>query len=138
VSATIIVALDRTPAARVVEYAGQLADSGASVCMVVADAATATRLRASGVDPRVRTNALLRAEPAPLPRRLDRIYVALVRPWLLGWRWRRLLADVATAERIVAADMSATTLVWRLSRRYPDIVATTALDPPVAITRSDS
>jgi hypothetical protein len=134
----MIVALDRTPSARVVEYAGQLADSGASVTVVFVDQATVNRLRATGVDARVRTDALLRAEPGPLPRRLDRIYVALVRPWLLGWRWRKLRSDVAKAERIVAADMSATTLVWRLCRRYPDIVATTALDPPVATMRSDS
>src|SRR5262249_44717941 len=106
--------------------------------MVVVDEATATRLRATGVDPRVRTNALLRAEPRPLPRRLDRVYVALVRPWLLGWRWRKLRSDVASAERIVAADMSATTLVWRLCRRHRNIVATTALETPAAILRSDS
>ncbi len=106
---------------------------------MLVDEATVTRVRASGVDPRVRISALLGAEPlGSLPRPLGRLYVALVRPWLFGWRWRTLRSDVTAAERIVAADVSATTLVWRLCRRYPEIVATTALDPPAAVLRRDS
>jgi hypothetical protein len=53
-----------------------------------------------------------------------------IRPYLLSRRFRELLkhVDVATADRIVAADISAVTLAWRLARRFPGPVATTGLD----------
>ncbi|MFE9201839.1 hypothetical protein [Micromonospora sp. NPDC007230] len=52
------------------------------------------------------------------------------RPWLLARRAgatvRRL--DVGSADRIVAGDVSAVPLGWRLARRYRQIPATTAMD----------
>lgn len=54
----------------------------------------------------------------------------IIRPWLLARRWRSIEreVDLGSAARIVAADLGATTLVWRLAKRYPAAVATTALD----------
>ena len=53
-----------------------------------------------------------------------------VRPWLLVryGRGRVEALDLAGVDRIVAADTPAVPLAWRLARRYPDVVATTALD----------
>ena len=60
-------------------------------------------------------------------------------PWVLGRRWRSLRRrlEVAGAGHVVAADLAATTLVWHLARRYPTIVATTALDRPAEPLRRD-
>jgi len=53
-----------------------------------------------------------------------------LRPWILARSARNTLAgiEVGAADRIVAGDISAVTLGWRLARRHPDVVATTALD----------
>ena len=53
-----------------------------------------------------------------------------IRPYLLSRRIRDLVkqVDVATADRIVAADINAVTLAWRLARRFPGPLATTGLD----------
>ena len=54
----------------------------------------------------------------------------VVRPWLLVRRSRPRLAelDLAGADRIVAADVPALPLGWRLARKYPDVRATASLD----------
>jgi hypothetical protein len=54
----------------------------------------------------------------------------IVRPWVLARRGRTAAQafDLATADRIVAADHPAIPLAWRLARRYPQVRATTALD----------
>ena len=54
----------------------------------------------------------------------------IARPWMLARRGRRPVQafDLATADRIVAADYPAIPLAWRLARRYPQVRATTALD----------
>jgi hypothetical protein len=53
-----------------------------------------------------------------------------VRPLLLARAARKGMAalDIGSVERIVAADNAAVPLAWRLARRYPTPVATTALD----------
>jgi hypothetical protein len=134
---TIVVALDRTVSPKVVDYVRGLAAVGKPVCIVLVDEATADRFRSTdGFEPGplLEVRALLAAEPfAGLGPGLGRLYGALARPWLLGRHWRALTTAAASAERIVAADLAATTLVWRLCRRHPHVVATTALDPPVAV-----
>jgi hypothetical protein len=54
----------------------------------------------------------------------------LLRPWILVRRGRKPVEalDLASADRIVAADNPAIPLAWRLAKRYPDVRATTALD----------
>ena len=54
----------------------------------------------------------------------------VARPWMLARRGRASAQafDLATADRIVAADSPAIPLAWRLARRYPQVRATTALD----------
>jgi hypothetical protein len=54
----------------------------------------------------------------------------LLRPWILVRRGRRPVEalDLASADRIVAADTPAIPLAWRLAKRYPEVRATTALD----------
>lgn len=53
-----------------------------------------------------------------------------LRPWLLSRPTRDSLRaiDLASAERIVAGDISAVSLAWRLARRYPDAMVTTGMD----------
>lgn len=52
-----------------------------------------------------------------------------VRPLLLARKFdSRTGVDVAGADLIVAGDLSAVALGWRLARRYPDNAATMALD----------
>jgi hypothetical protein len=53
-----------------------------------------------------------------------------VRPVLLSRRAQgsAMELDLAGADRIVAADEVAMPLAWRLSRRYPGVRTTTALD----------
>jgi hypothetical protein len=53
-----------------------------------------------------------------------------VRPLILSRRARgtAMELDLAGADRIVAADPAAMPLAWRLSRRYPGVRTTTALD----------
>ena len=53
-----------------------------------------------------------------------------IRPVILSRRAQgsAMELDLAGADRIVAADQPAVPLAWRLSRRYPEIRATTALD----------
>jgi hypothetical protein len=53
-----------------------------------------------------------------------------MRPWLLSRPNRRSLGqiDFASADRIVAGDISAVSLGWRLAQRYPHLRATTDLD----------
>ena len=143
----VILALDRGgPTGAVVDHIRALVASEHRVCLVLIDEATVARLPADldALRPSLEARALLAAESdvdvARLVRRsqrLDRLYVALIRPWLLGRRWRTVCQelDVAGAHRVIAADVSAITLVWRLSRRYPDLDVTTALDPPVAASR---
>jgi hypothetical protein len=52
------------------------------------------------------------------------------RPWLLSLRHEQRLAhiDCGSMERFVAGDISAIPLGWKLARRYPKILATTAMD----------
>jgi hypothetical protein len=54
----------------------------------------------------------------------------LLRPWILVRRGRKPVEalDLASADRIVAADNPAIPLAWRLAKRYPQVRATTALD----------
>lgn len=54
----------------------------------------------------------------------------VMRPLVLARRARGPVEalDLAGAERVVAADIPATPLAWRLARRYPDLTVTTALD----------
>jgi hypothetical protein len=54
----------------------------------------------------------------------------IMRPLILSRRGQQRLAelDLARADRIVAADQPAVPLAWRLSRRYPGVRTTTALD----------
>ncbi|NJP32627.1 hypothetical protein [Micromonospora thermarum] len=54
----------------------------------------------------------------------------LARPSVLAKLFGRRLADVdfRTVDRIVATDVYAVTLGWRLARKHPHLVATTALD----------
>ena len=53
-----------------------------------------------------------------------------IRPVLLSRRAQRtaMELDLAGADRIVAADQAAIPLAWRLSRRYPGVRTTIALD----------
>jgi glycosyltransferase involved in cell wall biosynthesis len=53
-----------------------------------------------------------------------------IRPWLLSRPSRKALRaiDIAGVERIVAADLSAVALAWRLARRHRAATATTILD----------
>lgn len=61
--------------------------------------------------------------------RVFMLFYRNIRPLVLARRFRSVTSvDVASADRIVAADISAIALGWRLARQYPDIVATTALD----------
>jgi hypothetical protein len=59
-----------------------------------------------------------------------------IRALLLARRADRSLAglDIAGADRIIAADVHAITLGWRLARRYPRIPATTSLDASLYVT----
>jgi hypothetical protein len=54
----------------------------------------------------------------------------VVRPMILARKARKKLQalDIGTADRIVACDVAAVPLGWRLARRYPKVIATTALD----------
>jgi hypothetical protein len=63
-------------------------------------------------------------------RRMFMPFYRHLRPWLLALRARRALRDVdlTAVDRIVAADVHAVALGWRLARRHPEIPATTALD----------
>ena len=64
--------------------------------------------------------------------RLFMPFYRVFRPYLLARRSRSLekRLELRGVERIVAADISAVALGWRLARRHPDAVATTALDRP--------
>ncbi|MFJ8580594.1 hypothetical protein [Micromonospora sp. NPDC093277] len=71
-----------------------------------------------------------------------RIYIRayrLVRPTVLAKLFRQRLAgvDMSTVDRVVTADVYAVTLGWQLARRYPHLVATTALDLNVSSWRRD-
>jgi hypothetical protein len=57
-------------------------------------------------------------------------FYRVLRPYLLSRRSRSLQrrVDLDRVERIVAADISAVALGWRLAKRNPTAVATTALD----------
>ncbi|MER5455135.1 hypothetical protein ABT008_10140 [Micromonospora sp. NPDC002389] len=62
-----------------------------------------------------------------------RVFVPIyrqARPWLLARAGRATVAtlDVGSADRIVAADVSAVPLGWRLARQHQHVPATTALD----------
>jgi len=54
----------------------------------------------------------------------------VMRPLILSRKGQQRLAelDLARADRIVAADQPSVPLAWRLSRRYPGVRTTTALD----------
>lgn len=144
----VVVALDRKVSRSVVDHVGELLGAGVSVCLVLIDESAVAQFRDAGdvsPHPLLEVQALLPDEQnlrlrRLLPGRLHRLYAAVVRPWLLGRRWRALpvRVDVAAAERLVAADVTAITLVWRLSRRYPHVVATTALDSPAVASRRAS
>lgn len=74
-----------------------------------------------------------------------RVYVKayrLVRPAVLAKLFRQRLAgvDMSAVDRVVAADVYAVTFGWKLARRYPHLVATTALElgAPLRSRRSDS
>jgi hypothetical protein len=64
--------------------------------------------------------------------RLFMPFYRVFRPYLLARRSRSLekRLDLAGVERIVAGDISAVALGWRLARRHRNAVATTALDRP--------
>lgn len=144
----LVVALDRTVSPSVLDHVIVLLSAEVPVWLVLIDEPAVAELRAAGTvapHPLLEVLALLPDEqrqrlPRLLPARMRRLYAAAVRPWWLGRRWRALArrADPAGAERIVAADVAATTLVWRLSRRYPHVAATTALDPPAVGSRRAS
>jgi hypothetical protein len=140
----LVVALEPTPAPAVVGYVADLVDAGIPVGLVLVDEAAVARFRDSGAvpaRPHLDVLALVPDEkslwlPRLLSGRLRRLYSAVVRPWLLGRRWRALDTRAASAERVVAADVAAITLVWHLGRRHPHVVATTALEPPAALRRT--
>lgn len=142
----LVVALDRPLAREVTDYVREWLEVGVPVCLLVADEPTVAAVRAAGslpAHPQLEVRALQPDEDARslarrLPARLRRLYTAVVRPWVLGRRWRSVAAEVnlTSVERLVAADVAATTLVWRLCRRFPHVVATTALDPPATPRRA--
>ncbi|WP_018588159.1 hypothetical protein [Salinispora arenicola] len=92
----------------------------------------ATRL-SSRVGPLRRTAKALerrhRRVAGAFQARYDRAY-ELARPSVLARLFGQRLAEVNFREidRVVATDVHAVTLGWRLARRYPHLVATTALD----------
>jgi hypothetical protein len=55
----------------------------------------------------------------------------VVRPLLLARRGHRAVTglDLASVDRIVAADAQAMPLAWRLARRHPGVRVTNALEP---------
>lgn len=154
----VIVALERTVSPALARHVADLVDAGVPVCLVLVDEAAVAQFRAacrSEICRQLRDSGAVPARPhcdvlALLPDegrlwlarvlsgRLRRLYSAVVRPWLLGRHWRALdsWVAIASAERLVAADIPATTLVWRLCRRHPHVVATTALEPPAALRRT--
>jgi hypothetical protein len=70
--------------------------------------------------------------------RLFMPFYRMLRPYLLARRASGLQrrVDVRAVERIVAGDISAVALGWRLARRFPGAVATTALDRPPYAART--
>lgn len=142
----LVLALNRGVSDRIVEYVGRLAGRGAEVVLVVAGPAPA-------LDPAarpVRVVSLFDGGPwTPLrglenaltrPRRTGRLAVLLrrlpvtgyaqVRAALLAGRGVRVLrrAKIGDVDAVVAADIDSVTLGYRLARRHPDAVVTTALN----------
>jgi hypothetical protein len=124
-------------------YVAQLLDAGVGVRLVLPDDAAVTAFWRDGTaqaDRGLDVHALQHSDMDPLlarlvPGWLRRAILAVLRPWHLARHWRALAerVDVASAGRFVAADVTATTLVRRLARRYPHVVATAALELPAVI-----
>lgn len=142
----LVVALNREPPAELAAYVAQLVADGLPVWLVLADDRSMQafwQLGEAEACPLLAVHALRPVEKHPLLvrlipwRKLRKGAIAAIRPWLLGRRWRSVANrfDVAAAGRLVAADVYATTLVWRLCRRYPHIPATAALERPAATSR---
>ncbi|MFI7428870.1 hypothetical protein ACIBPB_17950 [Micromonospora sp. NPDC049836] len=143
----LVLALNRGLSDRILGYVGRLAERGAEVVLVVAGPAPG--LDPAGARP-VRVVSLLEGGPwTPLrglenaltrPRRTGRLAVLLrrlpvtgyaqVRAALLAGRGVRALrrAKIGDVDAVVAADIDSVTLGYRLARRHPDAVVTTALN----------
>jgi hypothetical protein len=130
----LVITLSHKPNVRAVRYAHLLAGQGVDVDLVVADP-PAVRAVAdiAAVEPheRVRVHALLRRPIRKLPGPVFGVLTKVLRPWSLSARrHRRRLAplDVGAMDRIVAGDITAVSLAWKLARAHPGVMATTALD----------
>ncbi|ROT33152.1 hypothetical protein [Micromonospora sp. HM5-17] len=153
----VLLALAPRVGERVVGYAGQLAERGRNVVLVVVDD---QRRPGAELDPRVRVASLLPAgrrstlhllertfaPPRPaggeVPRRAHpRLVAPLHRVAAMCYGQLRALALARRALRtvpwrelgvpaaIVAADLDSVVLGVRLARRHPTAIATSALDP---------
>lgn len=146
VARILVLALNRRVSDRVVDYVGQLAGRGAEVVLVVAGAPPESGVPADGS---VRVVSLLDGGGwTPLrglerlvtgPRRTGRlavlarrvpvtVYAQLRAALLAGRGLRRLGPDkIGDVDAVVAADIDSVTLGYRLARRRPDVVVTSAL-----------
>jgi hypothetical protein len=130
----LVITLSQKPNIRAVRYAHLLADQGVDVDLVVADPPGVTavgEITAAEPHARVRVHALLRRPIRRLPGPVFGVLTKVLRPWSLSARrHRRRLAplDVGRLDRIVAGDITAVSLAWKLARAHPSVVATTALD----------
>jgi hypothetical protein len=132
----LVLSFNSVPPPRVVRYLTSLHAAGVEVDAIVVDLEAAEVVRPTGA----RIHTLYGSELSTPLRRIAgfrptrilgvRIY-GLARSWLLARRARATLAGLHLehTDRIVAADLPAVTLGWRLARRYPRAVATTALEP---------